>query len=59
MVWEYENLIIPPPPGFRDGYFGGQMPVPKPRTIKPVPAPRKKTKNTSTSSENKSSRITY
>jgi len=42
MVWEYENLIIPPPPEFRDGYIGGQMPVPKPRTIKPVPAVRTK-----------------
>ena len=32
MVDEYEDLIIPPPEQFRDGY----MPIPKPRTDRPL-----------------------
>ena len=43
MFWEYDNLIVLPPPEFRDGYIDGQIPVPKPQTIKPVPVPRTKT----------------
>ena len=36
MVNEYEDLILPPPPQFRDGY----KPFPAPRLVqRPVPAP--------------------
>ena len=32
MVNEYEDLILPPPPQFRDRY----KPIPKPRTDRPL-----------------------
>ena len=38
MVKEYEDLTLPPPPQFRDGYIPVpvQEPVPAPRTDKPT-----------------------